>query len=198
MPRISAATVAEHRAAQHRALLDAARDLLAADPTHLPSLAEVGALAGLARPSVYQYFRSRDELLIAVLADAFPRWSDRVTAAMDREPDPVGRVLAYVTANLELVAAGEHAMARTLTAAIESDQSARSRTLHDQLRLPLVAALTACGAPDPAATAELVDGIVHAATRMVENGADPARVTERAAELVSPFLLSLPGSDSGS
>ena len=52
MPKISAATVVEHRAAQRRALLDAARDLIAEAPDRVPSLADVAVRAGLARSSV--------------------------------------------------------------------------------------------------------------------------------------------------
>lgn len=71
MPRIQAPTVAEHRAAQHRALVDAARQILA-ETGRPPTLARVAARAGLARPSLYQYFRSAEDLLNAVVEDVFP------------------------------------------------------------------------------------------------------------------------------
>ena len=53
MPRITAPTVAEHHAKQRRALLDAARDLLAETGAE-PSMAAVARRAGLARSSIYQ------------------------------------------------------------------------------------------------------------------------------------------------
>ncbi|HLU31431.1 MAG TPA: helix-turn-helix domain-containing protein, partial [Acidimicrobiia bacterium] len=62
MPRIKAETLAEHRELQRRAVLEAARDLLA-ETGKAPSLAEVGERAGLARSSMYHYARSRDDLL---------------------------------------------------------------------------------------------------------------------------------------
>ena len=46
MPRISAATVAEHRAAQQRALLNAAHELLQ-ETSEAPTMADVAARAGL-------------------------------------------------------------------------------------------------------------------------------------------------------
>ncbi len=113
MPRIQAPTVAEHRAAQHRALLDAARQILA-ETGRPPTLARVAARAGLARPSLYQYFRSAEDLLNAVVQDVFPRWSARVTAAMDAATTPADRVLAYVLTNFELITEGEHALATVL------------------------------------------------------------------------------------
>ena len=65
MPKISAPTVAEHRARQRAALLDAARVLL--EEQGYPALT-FGALAdrtGLARPTVYEYFGSKDDLMVA-------------------------------------------------------------------------------------------------------------------------------------
>lgn len=94
MPRISAPTVAGHRAAQQRALLPAARDPLAADPEKIPSLADIAKAARLARPSVYQYYKSREDLFAALVAGVFPRWSHRITDAMAAEPDPGRRIMA--------------------------------------------------------------------------------------------------------
>ncbi|MGO2741676.1 MAG: TetR family transcriptional regulator, partial [Cellulosimicrobium funkei] len=94
MPKIAAPTVAEHRAAQLRTLLDAARDLIREDGSGL-TLAAVAARAGLARSSVYQYFRSREELLDAVVADVVPRWSARITAAVATAASPEDAIVAY-------------------------------------------------------------------------------------------------------
>lgn len=187
VPKIRAATVAEHHAAQRRSLLDAARAMLTTG--QIPTLAQVAARTGLARPSVYQYFRSRDDLLIAVLEDALPRWSSRITQRMDQVDDPAGRVLAYAVANIELVSEGEHAIVRALATALPGDKLAdRARELHDQLKTPLVATLAQLGAADPEITAELINAIVHSATNMVDGGGDPGTVRARVEELLTPYL----------
>ena len=49
MPKITETTVAEHRAVQHRAVLEAAEQLIVAGGGKVPSLAEVAAEVGLAR-----------------------------------------------------------------------------------------------------------------------------------------------------
>lgn len=189
MPKIQAATVAEHRAAQHRALLDAAHALLVERPDAPPTLAAVGARAGLARSSVYQYFSSRDDLLAALVTEVFPRWSTTVQEAMDEADDPAEQVLAYLRSNLELVASGEHAVARALTEIAPSDALARgSRQMHDALLLPLVRALTELGLPKPQTTAELVNGVVLTASRLIETGHDPADARARAEEMLEPFV----------
>ncbi|WP_054811921.1 TetR/AcrR family transcriptional regulator [Nocardia arizonensis] len=189
MPRIQAATVAEHRAAQRRAILDAARELLAEGGNEAPGLAAVAKRTGLARPSVYRYFRSREDLLEAVIADSFPRWSRAVVERMDGVEDPGARVLAYVDANLYLVAAGEHAVVRGLAAVVPGERLAEdSRILHDRLRVPLAAAIEAHGADDPEGMSDLIQSIVLAASRMIENGADEAHVRALAHQLLEPYL----------
>ncbi|MBP1161447.1 AcrR family transcriptional regulator [Rhodococcus sp. PvR044] len=189
LPRITAPTVAEHREAQERALLDAAREVLAEGATEIPGFAEVAARAGLARSSMYQYFRSRQHLLTALIEDAFPRWSERVEAAMAEAGAPDRRVLAYVRANLDLVADGEHAIAAAIASIAPRDVIAESSaTMHRQLIAPLAAALAELGAQDPAAMADLINAVVHAATRQLEKGADAEAVRRRTEELIAPYV----------
>lgn len=47
-------TVAEHRAVQHRAVLEAAEKLILANNGAVPSLADIASEVGLARPSIYR------------------------------------------------------------------------------------------------------------------------------------------------
>lgn len=193
MPRIQAPTVAEHRAAQRTALLDAVRDLLSEGATEAPALADVAQRAGLARSSVYSYFSSREDLLDALVADTFPRWSGYVHQRMARRSTPGGKVLAYVDANVHLVARGDHALAMTLASVARSDTLAQStHLLHDELRTPLVAALREHGSSDPDRTAELVQALVYAVSRMVEDGVSERRARGLAHELLEPYLGSAP------
>ncbi len=189
MPKIHAATLAEHRAAQRAALLDAARTLLSLHPDHLPSLAEVAQHAGLARSSTYSYFRSRDDLFDALVVDTFPRWATYVEQHMDTAATPGDKVFAYIEANLRLVARGDHALARALATVGSSEALATSsRLMHDRLEEPLRAALTDHGASDPDRIAELIQSTVFALSRMIENGLPLAVATDLAAELLDPYL----------
>lgn len=193
MPRISAPTVAEHRAAQERALLDAAR-LLLAETGSVPTFAALSERAGLARTSVYQYFRSTEDLLQAMVEDVFPRWSATVASAVDAAPDDAARVLAYMRANLELVAEGEHALATALAdvgpsrAVIEG-----TRAMHDDLLRPLTGSLRSLGVADVPRTAELLNAILNTASRMVEAGAPLDEVWASVEHLVGPFVERLGG-----
>jgi AcrR family transcriptional regulator len=192
VPRIDAPTVAEHRAARERALLDAARTLLTDRPDRVPTLAEVGEVAGLSRSSVYQYFTSREDLLSGLVRDSFPRWQERLDAAVAAATGPRERILAFVRANLELVADGEHALARTLASVAPSEDLARrSQTFHDQLLVPVREALEELGAPDPETTTELLNALVLTASRLVERSGDLDRAADATVALVDGFLRSL-------
>ncbi|MGC4892325.1 TetR/AcrR family transcriptional regulator [Micromonospora sp. DT31] len=189
MPKIQAATVAEHRAAQRAALLEAARALLSQRPDQIPSLADVARQAGLARSSAYSYFRSRTDMFDELVADTFPRWSAYVEKRMSEAGTPGRKVLAYVEANLHLVARGDHALARALATAGNSEVlAASSRLLHERLEAPLRAALAEHGAGDPSRMAEVVQSIVFALSRMIESGLGLTEATGLARELLTPYV----------
>jgi AcrR family transcriptional regulator len=160
VPRINAATLAEHHAQQRRALLDAARALLA-ETAQKPSMGAVGRRAGLARTSVYQYFPSADELLTALVAEIFPDWAHRVLARVEAAPTPGERVWAYVEANLDLFASSERAVAQALRRVVEPDVlRGPMEAFHHQLQVPLHHALVDFGEPEPEAMAQHIDALI--------------------------------------
>ncbi len=171
MPRIDAPTVAEHHVRQRRALLDAARGLLA-ETGQVPAMAAVGNRAGLARTSVYQYFTSVEELLAAVVADVFPDWSGQVLAQVEAAATPATRVWAYVEANVALFASSEQAVARALTRVVGPDVlRGPMEQFHAELQVPLRQALTDFGEPEPDEMAALVDSLIINASQPL---GDPA------------------------
>ena len=172
MPRIAAPTVAEHHANQRRAVLDAARDLLG-ETAQLPSMAAIGRRAGLARTSVYQYFGSAEELLVAVVADVFPDWTARVLDRVEAAGSPADRVWAYVEANVDLFASSEQQVARALATLVAPDVlRSPMEAFHARIRGPLRDALADFGDPDPDTVATLIDTlIVTAARHAVDSGA---------------------------
>lgn len=178
MPRIQAPSVAEHRARQRRAILDAAREYLAREGA-APSLAQVAGQAGLARSSVYEYFDSREDLLAGVVADVFPDWAGQVIGAVDAAPTPGKQVWAYVEANMRLFASSEQAVARALTTVVDPALLAEPMTrFHESLQKPLVAALRAHGESQPQLMADIIDSMVVRASRDVWNP-DPRTARRR-------------------
>lgn len=185
MPKIDAPTVAEHRANQERALLDAARELLLADGRAAVTPAAVGAAAGLARSSVYKYFGSGEEILTRIAAEAFADWGARVSDAVAGAADADGRVDAYVRTTLELACSGAHRVA-VLGGGLPRDAGARERLAqaHRDLAAPLVAALAERGHADPVLTAELVDGVLGRAIDQLDAGRPAEDVVPATVEFV--------------
>lgn len=171
MPRIHAPTVAEHRANTERALLAAAREILLASGPAAVTPAAVGAAAGLARSSVYKYFRSGEEILARIVADAFEDWGSRVSEAVGRAGNADARIDAYVRTTLELACSGAHRIA-VLGGGLPGDDRARDRLAqaHHDLAAPLRAALADRGDPDPGLTAGLIDGALGRAIDQLDAG----------------------------
>ncbi|MFD9612293.1 TetR/AcrR family transcriptional regulator [Streptomyces sp. NPDC004288] len=199
MPRIHAATVADHRSQQRAALLAAARDVLEEGDASRVTFAEVARRTGLARNSVYKYFPDRQHLLTAVVREAAPRWTARIHEALAAAGDaPEARVAAYVTAQLRMVRDGEHRIARAV--ADEQDAAALragADAAHRELLGPLVDALRDLGDDDPLLTARFLQGFVNAATTALESGGDYEAVSGRAVRLAVAALRGVDGTDAG-
>ncbi|GGX97782.1 TetR/AcrR family transcriptional regulator [Streptomyces minutiscleroticus] len=175
--------MAEHRSMQRASLLDAARSLLSeggTDALTFPALAE---RTGLARSSVYEYFRSRAAVVEELCEVDFPVWAAEVEAAMAGATTPEGKVEAYVRRQLALVGDRRHRAVVAISAS-ELDAGAREkiRAAHGGLVAMIVEALAEMGHEEPRMAAMLLQGIVDAAVRRIELGAaeDPRTITETA------------------
>lgn len=192
VPKIRAASVADHRAQQRRALVAAARQLLQEGDASAVTFAAVAARTGLARNSVYKYFADRGELLAEVVREATPRWTVRIREEMAEARTPVERVAAYVRAQLILVRDGEHRIAQALAgdrdAAVLREGAAEA---HARILEPLITTLAELGDDAPHRTARLLQGLVNAATTALESGDDFDAVTRRAVLLATGAVTAL-------
>lgn len=108
MPKIDAPTVAEHRAAVQKRLVDAAEEILRSGQPESLTAAVVTRSAGIARNSIYRYVESVDDLHGMVLARYLPVWLEGVRTALDGVKDPGTRIVVWVRANLEQAARSGH------------------------------------------------------------------------------------------
>ncbi|GGX88380.1 TetR/AcrR family transcriptional regulator [Streptomyces fructofermentans] len=178
--------MAEHRSMQRAALLDAARSLLSeggTDALTFPALAE---RTGLARSSVYEYFRSRAAVVEELCEVDFPVWAAEVEAAMAMAGTPESKVESYVRHQLALVGDRRHRAVVAISAS-ELDAGAREkiRAAHGGLVAMIVEALRDMGHEQPRMAAMLLQGIVDAAVRRIELGAaeNPEVITEAAVSM---------------
>ncbi len=91
---------------QRAALLDAARSLLSEGGTEALTFPALAERTGLARSSVYEYFRSRAAVVEELCEADFPVWAAEVEASMAEAERPEGKIEAYVRKQLELVGTG--------------------------------------------------------------------------------------------
>lgn len=168
---------------QRGALLEAARSLLSEGGTEALTFPALAERTGLARSSVYEYFRSRAAVVEELCEVDFPVWAAEVEAAMEAAETPEAKIEAYVRQQLALVGDRRHRAVVAISAG-ELDQVAREkiRAAHGGLIAMTVSALEGLGHAQPRLVAMLLQGIVDAAVRRVELGAaeDPESVTEAA------------------
>ncbi|MFI7412353.1 TetR/AcrR family transcriptional regulator [Streptomyces sp. NPDC049627] len=175
--------MAEHRSMQRAALLDAARSLLSEGGTEALTFPALAERTGLARSSVYEYFRSRAAVVEELCEVDFPVWAGEVEAAMAAADRAEAKVEAYVRKQLALVGDRRHRAVVAISAS-ELDAGAREkiRAAHGGLVAMIVEALEEMGHAQPRLAAMLVQGVVDAAVRRIELGAaeDPAVITDAA------------------
>ena len=171
MPRISAPTVAEHRSRQLAALLDAARDLVAEQGPAALTLTTLARRAGLSRPGLYEYFRSRQGLVAAVVEDELPRAAERIRQALhEAGTDLAAQIHAYVHVQVEMMCDPRHAAVSALAVqALPAADVQRILGGHGVVVTPLADVLAGAGIPDAALKAEFVQAVVDAAARRIQH-----------------------------
>lgn len=199
MPKITEPTIAEHRAKQRAAILRAAEEIALERGGPAVTMTTVAARTGLARPSVYAYFASADEMLVTLVLEGFDRWRAALSHATGDAAAPQDLVRAYFAAAARSAAAGNHRLAAALTGVeLPDDVRASLATGHRETAAPLAAAATALregegadardgggargGESDEAVLALLMALVGHCIAR-VEAGQPPEREAWLAAEV---------------
>jgi TetR/AcrR family transcriptional regulator, mexCD-oprJ operon repressor len=108
------------------AILDAATDCLARDPEL--SIAGIAAAAGVGRITLYGHFKTRAELVDAVMARAIEH-ADQVLDATDTGGDPADALARLVAASWQIV----HQFRNILLAAHRELPAERIRGVHDPI-----------------------------------------------------------------
>lgn len=166
---------------QRTALIDAARELVLAGGVAALTFPALAEKTGLARSSVYEYFGSRAEVIEALIVHDFPAAFAEIRSAIVTEVGAERQLAAYVRRQLEYAAEPRHRILLALSGT-ELDGAARERvrSAHAQLVEPVVAALRRLGHPDPRLAAQLLQGMIDAASRRIAAGARPAEVIDAA------------------
>lgn len=180
MPRIEAATVAEHRELKRAEVVANAVALFAENGPDAVTPAAVAKASGLARSSVYQYFPTSGELVAAAVEELFARSIAHVNAAV-RAPqaDCATRLTAYLEALVEVAQEGHVTQAAHFaTAASGLPEPCRQRLndLHEDLTRPLRDIAVALGVRQPELVMPMARGVVNQLPELLATGVPPPEV----------------------
>ncbi|GGS92651.1 TetR/AcrR family transcriptional regulator [Nonomuraea spiralis] len=121
MPRISAATIGEHRAQTRDRILQAVSRLSRAQGIDAISLTDVAHEAGITRTVLYNYFPDKAALLLAFTERVTSYFIESYKRELPEEASPADRLRAFVRLQLAGLLAHPHPGAADLGAALGPD-----------------------------------------------------------------------------
>ena len=106
------------------AILVAAKRCYVADGIAATGMKEVAARAGVARSTLYRYFPSRDELLIATVKDEMETLNARIRDRLEKYPSPADQIVEGI-----ILAIREIPRRPLLRAVFASEEGSRARSV---------------------------------------------------------------------
>lgn len=120
MPRIEASTIEEHVRFQTARILDAAGRLFRERGYRRTDMDDIAAAVGLARNSLYRYYRNKDYILLALVERDMGEFVARMGDLAGRYPDPLERLAAWLDMQLDMATGPTH-VTLEMVAEIRSD-----------------------------------------------------------------------------
>jgi len=139
VPRIRAASIAEHKAQTRREIIDAASKLFQQQGYAETSLGDVAAFVGIGRTTLYEYFSDKEDILATMVEESLPQVIDGIVeesreagAARSRLEELIRQGLRYVSAEDHLGSLVMHELPR-LTGPAAGRVAAAHRRLGDEI-----------------------------------------------------------------
>lgn len=101
MPKISAASVEEHREQVQRRVFDAFAGLMAEQSFDAITMAQLAAAAGIGRTAIYHHFADKEAVVVAFASQEASRYIDGLRANLAGVDDPVERLTIYIRHQLD-------------------------------------------------------------------------------------------------
>ena len=133
MPRIDAASIEEHVRLQTARILDAATALFRERGYGKTDMDDIAHAVGLARNSLYRYYKNKDFILLACVERDMGAFVERMRTLDSLYPDPVQRIGAWLDMQMDMATSPAHATME-LMAEIRTDAPElrkRLMELHD-------------------------------------------------------------------
>jgi AcrR family transcriptional regulator len=149
MPRIDAASIEEHVRLQTARILDAATALFQERGYRKTDMDDIAQAVGLARNSLYRYYKNKDFILLACVERDMGAFVERMRTLDSLHPDPVQRIGAWIDMQMDMATSPAHATMELM---------AEIRTDAPELRKRLMELHDAPGNVLQGAVAEIVRG----------------------------------------
>jgi AcrR family transcriptional regulator len=184
MPKIHAPSVREHREAQQKAIVAAARAMILDVGFESLSFSELSNKTGLARTSLYEYFRTKHDLAVALISEEASLWQQAVAARIDHKT-PQKALGSFVLAVLDLVRSGQHELAFALADGSPNPTLAAAiNSAHRNLFQMVIPALTAMGVRDLETCVEMIGGVIMTAGQALRRNRKRRGISELAVAFV--------------
>jgi len=89
MSEFKRARGAKEKEQRRSAILTAAETLFSQQQSNLPTTAQIGKQAGIAKGTLYLYFRSKEEIFLALLEDRHRQWLSNLEQAIETNNDSI-------------------------------------------------------------------------------------------------------------
>ena len=168
MPRIEAATIEEHVKVQTARILDAATELFRIHGYRNTDMDDIARAVGLARNSLYRYYRNKDFILLACVERDMDVYLGQMKSLGALHPDPVERIGVWLDMQIDIATSPAHATLEHI-AEIRSDAPELRNKLMDLHEAPAAVLESAIGEilrgkrRDTGLIAALIRGLVEAA-----------------------------------
>lgn len=108
MPRIRAASIAEHKTQTRREILDASAALFRAQGYAETSLGDVAAFVGVGRTTLYEYFTDKEDLLASLVEDRIPQVMDALIDGLPSEATVREQLAELMIRGLEYISTDDN------------------------------------------------------------------------------------------
>lgn len=147
--------------------------------------------AGLTRSSFYDYFATKDDLLVAITIDAMERWNAEIEEQLQSVEPGMPELRALVDATMRMSADGKHQLAGIVRQASLSPSVVEDlMALHEVVFRPVVRVLTDLGIEPSQTSAMMVQSVLGAGVQLVILGEDQAQVADDVFRLLTNGLTS--------
>ncbi|MFD9946640.1 TetR/AcrR family transcriptional regulator [Nonomuraea sp. NPDC059023] len=188
MPRISAATIGEHRAQTQDRILQAVSRLSRVHGIDAISMTDVASEAGITRTVLYNYYPDKAALLLAFTERVTQYFLDSYERDLPADASPADRLRAFIRLQLAGLLAHPHPGAADLSATLGPDAYQQLAEHVAPMQRVLVGILEsgAFQVTDVEATARMILAVIGAERVPLISG---TLTPEEAEKLVSGFVL---------